>query len=145
MDPIVFLTRASGPERGAFLGVLAASKTAGWALAVAGVARWRSRYVRLLWKPSGLLQRGAAYFQGRFPEWSRRVDMAVERVGEAARKSRSAGVLCRALGTPPEQLAPALAEGSVLFRCVWPLWCPCQVWLMLKYWPYQDDWTDPAS
>eukprot|EP00747_Dinoflagellata_sp_TGD_P185725 gnl/TRDRNA2_/TRDRNA2_42411_c0_seq1.p2 gnl/TRDRNA2_/TRDRNA2_42411_c0~~gnl/TRDRNA2_/TRDRNA2_42411_c0_seq1.p2 ORF type:complete len:183 (+),score=27.45 gnl/TRDRNA2_/TRDRNA2_42411_c0_seq1:139-687(+) len=134
-DPLEFVLARSGAGAATFLSVLAISRATGWLLVVGAAAKCRHLYLPLLRRRSGAIQRAREACFLHFPRASLAVANAAERTAQTAERSRSATVLASALGISPRQLAPAAAEGTVAFRCIWPLWFPLQCWAMVRFWP----------
>eukprot|EP00931_Biecheleriopsis_adriatica_P106610 TRINITY_DN81035_c0_g1_i1.p1 TRINITY_DN81035_c0_g1~~TRINITY_DN81035_c0_g1_i1.p1 ORF type:complete len:193 (+),score=34.03 TRINITY_DN81035_c0_g1_i1:55-579(+) len=132
-DALAFLLNAKGSTTALFLGILAASKTAAWAGLVLVTARWRNCYAARLWA-SGPLGVALAAWRSRCPGLAARLDAAAARAAE----SRSALLLARSVGAAPRDLAPAVAEATVAFRFIWPVWFPVQCMLMMRCWPAAD-------
>eukprot|EP00933_Yihiella_yeosuensis_P076392 TRINITY_DN8612_c0_g1_i2.p1 TRINITY_DN8612_c0_g1~~TRINITY_DN8612_c0_g1_i2.p1 ORF type:complete len:146 (-),score=22.83 TRINITY_DN8612_c0_g1_i2:497-934(-) len=103
-----------------------------WSGLVLLIASHRRSYSEALYG-SAPLAAALSTWRQHCPNWAARLDSATAR----AAKSRSAAALARATGIASEELAPAAAEGTVVFRLIWPIWCPLQCWAMVKWWPWK--------
>jgi len=132
-DATHFLMALSAVERVAFVGTLGITKTLAWCLTVVAAARGRRYYVPLYYSNAACHARDAVCC--RFPWVCAKAGAAADRAAAAALRSRSSLCLSGFLRIDVSELAPALAEGTIAFRCVWPLWFPFQCWAMISVWP----------
>ncbi|CAJ1353086.1 unnamed protein product [Effrenium voratum] len=123
-----FLMQADVRTRAIFFGTVLTVKSVAWAMAVTLAAAQRPRYAPLLYGPL------ARRFQHQFPRASAKVSERLASLTSRAGATRSAQLLGRLLRVQPEDLAPAVAEATLAFRFVWPLWFPVQCWMIMRVW-----------